>query len=176
VLPTFFIPTWAPATTSAPTQQPEPATPTPAGEPTPTPGDLIALEDEIVRLTNEERAKFGLAPLAQDESLRNAAYIRANEISVLWAAGATASLNNSMRPDGTLWYTVFKPVETSFEKFGENVAWNFESPAAVMEAWMGSADHMGNILSTEFTAVGVGVEQSEGSLFWVQEFGTLARQ
>ena len=45
------------------------------------------------------------------------------------------------------------------------------SPEKVMESWMNSSGHRANILSSDFTLIGVGFYESGGEYYWVQNFG-----
>jgi uncharacterized protein YkwD len=49
----------------------------------------------------------------------------------------------------------------------ENIAWNQQSPAQVMEAWQNSSGHNENMLTNNSTRVGIG----EYNLYWGQIFG-----
>ena len=49
----------------------------------------------------------------------------------------------------------------AWRTYGENVAWNQQTPAAVMDAWMNSPGHRANILNCSFTEIGVGVAQEQ---------------
>lgn len=115
------------------------------------------LEDdalEVVRLVNEEREKQGLEPLDVDENLMELARIRAEELEEKFS---------HERPDGTHAAQVFSG--------GENIAGDYTSPSAVMEAWMGSEGHRANILRERFHYIGVGCYQdTNGDLYWVQLF------
>ena len=57
----------------------------------------------------------------------------------------------------------------AWRTYGENVAWNQQTPAAVMDAWMNSSGHRANILNCSFTEIGVGVASSNGP-YWTQVF------
>ena len=115
------------------------------------------LEDDalaVVRLVNEEREKQGLEPLDVDENLMELARIRAEELEEKFS---------HERPDGTHAAQVFSG--------GENIAGDYTSPSAVMEAWMGSEGHRANILRERFHYIGVGCYQdTNGDLYWVQLF------
>ena len=115
------------------------------------------LEDDalaVVRLVNEEREKQGLEPLDVDENLMELARIRAEELEGKFS---------HERPDGTHAAQVFSG--------GENIAGDYTSPSAVMEAWMGSEGHRANILRERFHYIGVGCYQdTNGDLYWVQLF------
>lgn len=55
--------------------------------------------------------------------------------------------------------------------WGENIAWGYSSPAAVMQGWMDSDGHCSNIMNGSFTEVGVGWYTGDQ---WTQAFGTPA--
>jgi uncharacterized protein YkwD len=57
----------------------------------------------------------------------------------------------------------------SYSYAGENIAMGQRSPQEVMKAWMNSAGHRANILSPNFTEIGIGY-YSDGN-YWVQQFG-----
>lgn len=117
----------------------------------------VFLEDDalaVVRLVNEEREKQGLETLDVDENLMELARIRAEELEEKFS---------HERPDGTHAAQAFSG--------GENIAGDYTSPSAVMEAWMGSEGHRANILRERFHYIGVGCYQdTNGDLYWVQLF------
>ena len=51
---------------------------------------------------------------------------------------------------------------------GENIAWGYRSPQAVVDGWMNSPGHRANILNEDFHQMGVGVVP--GQWTWVQIF------
>lgn len=58
---------------------------------------------------------------------------------------------------------------------GENIAAGQATPEDVMKSWLGSAGHKANILSPEYTKMGLGYSNSgcgagEYSHYWAQEF------
>jgi len=56
----------------------------------------------------------------------------------------------------------------------ENIAAGYDSPASVMDAWLGSGGHRENIEHPQFLAIGVGVARSAGgTLYWTQDFGSV---
>lgn len=89
---------------------------------------------EIIRLTNEERANAGFAPLAIDETLMEIARKRATEIAADW--GHQGLFDNC-------------------GDCGENIALARSAPR-VMELWMASEEHSNNLLSSDWTRIGVG--------------------
>lgn len=55
----------------------------------------------------------------------------------------------------------------SWSALGENVAWGYTSPESVVAGWLGSPGHCANIMSPNFTELGVGLEGT----YWTQLFG-----
>jgi len=52
------------------------------------------------------------------------------------------------------------------------LAWRWTTPEAVMSAWMGSSGHRANILGADYQDIGVSLAaRSDGTLYWVQDFG-----
>jgi len=116
-----------------------------------------ALAANVIHQVNEERSKYGLAPLKYDPALAQAAYIRAAEI---------ADVFSHTRPDGTSWRTVSSAAK------GENIARGYNTADKVMAAWLSSEGHRANILKSSYTTIGVCAFEYNGILHWVQLFGT----
>ncbi|MDR0531635.1 MAG: CAP domain-containing protein [Oscillospiraceae bacterium] len=119
---------------------------------------------EVVRLVNEERAKAGLSALANNyDALSRAAQIRAEELP--YRIDQT-----HQRPDGRECFTVLEECGiTSYRAAGENIAAGQKTPQEVVNDWMSSPGHRANILGN-FNSIGVGVTESNGRLYWSQEF------
>jgi uncharacterized protein YkwD len=61
--------------------------------------------------------------------------------------------------------------EISHAGWGENIAWGYASPQAVMDGWMNSPGHRANILNSAWTHVGIGVHApGVGGPWWTQVF------
>jgi uncharacterized protein YkwD len=59
----------------------------------------------------------------------------------------------------------------SYRYIGENLALGYKSPAEVVAAWMKSDGHRANLLSDNYSDIGVGITQSEsGRYHWAQIF------
>ena len=110
-------------------------------------GDVEDDIQQIVDLVNAERTKIGLAPLTLDIQLSNAAQIRAQEQYTLFSHS---------RPNGSSYRTVLDENGISYMGCGENVAYGFRNPQAVMQGWMNSEGHKANILQEKFTHIGIG--------------------
>lgn len=98
----------------------------------------------MLNLVNRERTANGLAPLAMDKDLLEAAMIRAAETIILFEHD---------RPDGSECHTV------SPKLVGENIGWAGGYPdllSTIHEGLMNSPGHRANILRPVFTTVGIG--------------------
>lgn len=152
-------------TTAAPVVTTTPA-PTTKATTTAAPTDNnAAYASEIIRLVNAERSNNGLAPLAESATLNKLASVRANEI--------TTSFSHT-RPNGGNLSSIFAEYSVSWWAIGENIAMGQTTPQAVMTDWMNSQGHRENILSSDYTSIGVGVVKHNGMYYWVQIFANLA--
>ena len=116
---------------------------------------------EVVRLVNAERAKEGLAALQMDSSLNSAAQVRAKEI-------VKASHTQDQTDQPVLRHSANRGIK--YNGSGENIAYGQKTPAEVVNAWMNSAGHRANIMSSKFTKIGVGCHNSNGTYYWSQFF------
>lgn len=125
---------------------------------------LEVYAQEVIRLTNEERAKAGLPALKVNDKLMQAAAIRAKELTERFA---------HVRPDGDETYSVFDEVgyDLGMKLAGEVAAYGQTTPQAVVNAWMQSKGHRDWLLSEECVEVGVGIAiSSNGIFYWAQVF------
>lgn len=161
-----------PTRTTAATTTPTRTTAAPTSSTTTTPangngdgdgnGDVSEDAAEVVRLANVEREAAGCAALSIDDKLMTAAQRHSQDQADNKKMTHTGS-NGSSLGDRV------KAVGYQFGTAGENVAWNQQSPAAVMKAWMNSPGHKANILNCSFTEIGVGIASSNGP-YWTQVF------
>ena len=117
---------------------------------------------EVVDLVNAERAKAGCKALSIDDKLMTAAQRHSQDQADHQNMSHTGS-------DGSNAGDRLDRVGYAWRTYGENVAWNQQTPAAVMDAWMNSSGHRANILNCAFTEIGVGVASSNGP-YWTQVF------
>ncbi|MEU3455037.1 CAP domain-containing protein [Micromonospora sp. NPDC006766] len=125
---------------------------------------LSAELQQVVDLVNQERAKAGCQALTVSDKLTLAAQRHSQD----------QADHKNMTHDGSDGSDVGERLDRvgyAWRAYGENVAWNQQSPAAVMAAWMNSSGHRANILNCSFTQIGVGVARSNGP-YWTQDFGT----
>lgn len=126
--------------------------------------------NRVLELVNIERANAGVAPLVLDEALCNAANMRAIEMD------RTGELSHT-RPGGRECFTVVDYCNIGYMMCGENIAAGQPTPEDVVNGkygWMSSEGHKANILSPEYTKMGlgysVGLSNGQYSGFWAQEF------
>ncbi len=125
---------------------------------------LVTLEDEVVRLVNVERAKYGLSPLAKNWQAARVARIKSQDMIdrgyFAHQSPAYGSPFNMMENFGL-----------KFSAAAENIAMGQKTPAEVMRGWMNSPGHRANILSRTVTQIGVGAAKAHnGTLYWTQMF------
>lgn len=106
---------------------------------------------------NNERSRRGIHTLAMDQTLMDAAYVRAVETIVYF---------EHARPNGSVWNSVSERVN------GENLGMGTGSASEIMRLWMESQGHKENILRSEFRSVGVACVEYGDIYYWVQLFGS----
>lgn len=115
----------------------------------------------VQRLTNAYRQAGGLSGLSWDDTLAQAASLRATEIYILFS---------HTRPNGSSCFSAL-PSSYSYRMLGENIAAGYRSPELVTEGWMNSEGHRANIMNSGFSKIGVGYFVDEnGYPYWVQLF------
>ena len=68
-------------------------------------------------------------------------------------------------------FDMMKKFGIDYMAAGENIAMGQPTAASVMNAWMNSPGHKANILSVNFTEIGVGVaKDASGTIYWTQQF------
>ncbi|MFF5028152.1 CAP domain-containing protein [Streptomyces collinus] len=122
-----------------------------------------AVEAEVLKLVNEERAKVGCSALAANSSLSKLAETFSGDM-------AARGFFDHTDPDGASpWDRAAKAGVTDLG--GENIARGQADAAAVMAAWMNSPGHRANILNCDYKTLGVGVHFGSGGPWWTQDFG-----
>ncbi|GAA2184235.1 CAP domain-containing protein [Micromonospora lupini] len=125
-------------------------------------GTVGTQAQQVVDLVNAERAKAGCKALNIDDKLMTAAQRHSQDQADHQNMSHTGS-------DGSDTGVRLDRVGYAWRTYGENVAWNQKTPAAVMDAWMNSSGHRANILNCAFTEIGVGIASSNGP-YWTQVF------
>lgn len=158
----------APAGTSAtaqPVQAPASApctnTTTPAGA-----APSSVLDAAVLCLINQERTSRGLPALRESSELDTSAQSWTN-----WMVA------NGQFTHGSDFASRISAVGYDWQSAGENIATGFDTPQAVVAAWMASPDHCRNILDPSFRDVGTGLVDApvagyaSGPATWTQDFG-----
>lgn len=139
------VPTTPPAIPTA-TPIPVPVNPAPPSS------NISQIEQDIFRLTNEQRAKNGLSPYVWDDAIAAVARAHSKDMS-------TRNFFSHVNPDGVDPFQRMRVGGISFSYAGENIAGG-PSADIMMNNWMNSSGHKANILNSGFRRIGVGVAQS----------------
>jgi uncharacterized YkwD family protein len=142
-----------------PTQQQPAQTEQPKTEQTAS--QLSAYEQKVVDLTNQERAKNGLPALQVDTALSKVAREKSLDMQRNNYFSHTSPTYGSP-------FDMMKKFGITYKAAGENIAKGQGSPEEVVKAWMNSEGHRKNILSSNFTHIGVG-HVADGN-YWTQQF------
>lgn len=130
----------------------------------PAASSFAAMEDEVIRLVNVERAKQGLPALKKNWEVARVARYKASDM-------ATNHYFSHTSPKYGSPFNMMEDFNIRFSAAGENIAMGQKTAAAVMQAWMNSPGHRSNILSRNYTQIGVGAaKNSSGTLYWSQLF------
>lgn len=156
----------APVASKPATQPAAPTTPTKA---TTTPSNTVSssnltYEQKVAELVNIERQKAGLSALTFDQSVSNVARTKSKDMAAnnyfAHQSPTYGSAGDMLTKFGIKW-----------SAWGENIASGQRTPEAVVTAWMNSAGHRANILSSNFSKIGVGYAvNSNGTPYWTQIF------
>lgn len=129
------------------------------------------LASQVVTLINNHRTSMGLVALKVSPTLTNAA---------VWKARHMARYSYMQHDDPAP--PVARTVPDRLEAcgypsrttgWGENIAYGYSTPSAVVQAWLNSSGHRANIENASYRSTGVGAAASaSGVLYWSQEFGT----
>jgi hypothetical protein len=104
--------------------------------------------DQIIALTNQQRAANGLGALATNSELNSAANAKAQDMFAknYWS---------HYSPDGTgPWYWI-TAAGYDYSSAGENLAKDFSTSQGVVDGWMASPAHRDNILNASYADIGV---------------------
>ena len=108
---------------------------------------LLPIESSIITQTNQERARYGLTPLAVDHGLMKSARSHAQ------------------------WMTLNQSLTHTNEPVAENIATGQESSEEAVNCWMNSSGHRANILNRSYRRMGAAAYCTpEGQIFWCQQF------
>ena len=125
----------------------------------------LTLQNDIMKLTNYQRAKVGCKPLRADAHLMLAARVHS-----AWMA-QTGKFSHIGRGGST--FDARIRTAGYANPRSENIAWGFRTGTAVVTAWMRSPEHRANLLDCTAKAVAVGaIYSANGTPYYTQDFGT----
>jgi uncharacterized protein YkwD len=134
--------------------------------------EWTAFENEVLNLVNDARSRghncdsegnFGpTTALTMAPGLRCAARVHSMDMS---ARGYFDHTN----PDGEKPWDRFDHAGYDWSSAGENIAAGSGTAARVMEGWLDSDGHCANLMSPDFTEIGVGYFPTDGP-YWTQTF------
>ena len=122
---------------------------------------VLAFENEVIRLVNEQRAKNGLKALAANWELSRVARYKSQDMV------DNRYFSHTSPTYGTP-FQMIKAFGLTYRTAGENIAYGQRTPQAVVSAWMDSSGHRANILNASYTQIGVGYVSS--GHYWTQMF------
>lgn len=123
--------------------------------------EQATVEQEVVKLVNAEREKAGLSPMKEDWELSRVAQYKSQDM-------LDKKYFDHTSPTYGTPFTMMENFGVTYKSAGENIAKGQRSAAEVVTAWMNSEGHRANIMSKNFTHIGVGYV-AEGN-YWTQMF------
>ena len=169
--PSVCTPVSCPSAPDAPTLPDEPETPdipstpdtpdAPSTPDTPDTGSSESYAQQVLNLVNRERAANGLSSLKLDDTLSRYAAVKSQDMHDSGYFSHTSPTYGSP-------FDMMKSFGITYNYAGENIAMGYTTPDAVVTAWMNSAGHRANILSANFTTMGIGYVADGG--YWTQWF------
>lgn len=106
--------------------------------------------NEVINLSNQQRAANGISALTYSGQLAQAAYVKAQD---MFAKDYWSHYN----PEGQGPAYFIASSGYNYSTGGENLAKDFNTSAGVVNAWMNSAGHRANILQGAYVHTGVAV-------------------
>ena len=123
--------------------------------------ETLDYEQEVIRLVNIERAKYGLSALTEDWELSRVARYKSQDMKDKRYFSHTSPTYGSP-------FDMMKSFGLSYRTAGENIAMGQRTPQQVVNAWMNSSGHRANILNSSYKKIGVGYVASGN--YWTQMF------
>lgn len=130
---------------------------------------ISEIEQLIFQQVNQQRQAAGLQPLSYNSTMEHYARVKSKDMGVRRYFDHT-------NPEGQLITAQMKADGVSYNAWGENIAYiggvsgNSNLANQFMTNWMNSPGHRANILSSNFTSIGVGVYKIGNKYYATQEF------
>lgn len=126
--------------------------------------DASPAERALLLMANQVRAEHGVAPLAWNSSLARAARAHAKRM-----VSEPGELEHQYPGESDMVARAARQ-GALFEAIAENLARGGQNPAQLQQVWMGTTVHRRNLLNPQMNAVGIGVVESRGLLYAVEDF------
>ncbi|MBB6445789.1 CAP domain-containing protein [Bacillus benzoevorans] len=135
--------------------------PAPAAQQTQTPANVSQAVQQVIDLTNQQRKQNGLPALQADTKLNSVAQKKSEDMQQKGYFSHTSPTYGSP-------FDMMRDFGVTYRSAGENIAQGQRTPQEVVQAWMNSEGHRKNILSRDFTHIGVGYDPA--GHHWTQMF------
>jgi len=123
---------------------------------------------ELIKLTNLARKQNNIPALIINQKLETAALLKANDLLEKNYFAHTS-------PNGRPFYSWLQEINYQYQSAGENLAIDFTTNKATVQAWIESPSHRDNILNPEFKEIGIaavaGKLDKKNTIVIVQLFG-----
>lgn len=133
-----------------------------------------SFEQAIVEQTNAIRMQNGLPPLKRVQALAESARFHAADMSVnnYFDHNTLARSNGQIIEVCDTWNRI-QAYYNNWQALAENIAAGQRTPEMAMDGWMNSPEHRHNILSPNYSEIGVGYFEGKGEYhyYWDQNFG-----
>ncbi|MEI4768228.1 CAP domain-containing protein [Psychrobacillus sp. FJAT-51614] len=123
-------------------------------------GKVSSTVQQVVDLTNQERAKQGLKALQIDTKLTQSAQAKSQDMKDKNYFSHTSPTYGSP-------FDQMKSFGVAYKAAGENIAMGQRSAKEVVDGWMNSPGHRENIMNPSYTHIGVGL--SDSGYYWTQQ-------
>ncbi len=107
------------------------------------------LEQNILETSNSARQQSSLGELQSNTSLTSAAQAKAKDM-------VRRGYWSHTTPEGSDPWEFITNAGYSYSTAGENLAYGFTNSENIVNAWLSSPSHRDNVLSSEYTEVGIG--------------------
>ncbi|MCL2508360.1 MAG: CAP domain-containing protein [Oscillospiraceae bacterium] len=123
----------------------------------------VGIEEEVLSLVNKERTSRGLHPLKLNWELARVARYKSEDMR------DRGYFSHTSPAYGTP-FDMIRSFNIKMTAAGENIAKGYRTAQEVMIGWMNSPGHRANILSGNFTEIGIGYCTGAGGPYWTQMF------
>jgi uncharacterized protein YkwD len=131
---------------------------------------------QVVTLVNQHRKALGLVPLQVSKTLTSSAAWKSLHMGLYgYMAHDDSAPPVARKVSDRLSACGYPAYPSGSAGWGENIAYGYATPAAVMTGWLNSPGHRANIENASYRVIGVGVARNaRGVYYWTEDFGTRA--